>query len=122
MFSMKPRYHGGNALELGGRWFGELSKVLAAALKDMKLTNATGGWLKRPEGPRGRISTTISERPISGFLTSLFARLSLWPVLPMRLPIRRRFPCATKPRYPGKYVQGTHLNVPPKKQRMDARK
>jgi hypothetical protein len=48
MFSMKARYHGGTALELGGRWFGGLSKVLAAALKDMKLTNATGGWLKRP--------------------------------------------------------------------------
>jgi cytochrome c len=54
--------------------------------------------------PWGRISTTISERPISGFLTSLLARLSLWPDLPVRLPIWRRFPCATKPRHQGKYA------------------
>jgi hypothetical protein len=38
MFSMKARYHGGTALELGARWFGGVSKVLAAALKDVKLT------------------------------------------------------------------------------------
>lgn len=33
MFSMKARYHGGTALELGTRWFGRLTKGLSEMLK-----------------------------------------------------------------------------------------
>lgn len=37
MFSMKARYHGGTAHELGVRWFGGLTKALAETLKKVKL-------------------------------------------------------------------------------------
>jgi hypothetical protein len=37
MFSMKVRYHGGTALELGTRWFGRLTKGLTEVLKKIKL-------------------------------------------------------------------------------------
>ncbi len=37
MFSMKARYHGGTALEMGARWFGTIGKGLAEFLKNTKL-------------------------------------------------------------------------------------